>query len=147
MTRHMLTLAALFALAGCAPETRTREVDRPDVAPMDLPEFGWHMTWTRVVTDSNGEEFTEGPNEFDCYIRQSSDGTALDVCGFTASVGADAFSFDVKPYRAESWYYGILTIEIEGAGDMDGSEISVRAEAEDGYWYRLEYTNVHEWVL
>lgn len=144
MTRHLLTLVALFALAGCAPETRTREVDRPDVAPMELPAIGWHTSYT--VEDGGGPE---EPVEFDCYVTQHESGAAIDYCGFLGANWQDGFSFDVKPWRAENWYWGRLIIEVSGSGNALGSEITVEADQADEAWekiadaYTLHYSITH----
>lgn len=142
-----IALLALLLLTGCAPETRTRTVDRPDTAPMELPRWGWTVSYTRHV-EANGDVIDEGPLEFDCYIRRHTSGRSADVCGFTVEIGADAFSYDGEPYRAVSWFYGLLEITVSGAGDLEGSEIRVKAvQVETGATvYTMDYdvANVSE---
>lgn len=145
MTRHLLTLIAMFVLAGCAPETRTRVVDRPDVEPMELPEFGWAINYTRTVTDAAGDTFVEEPTSFECWIAQHEYGAAMNMCGFQAYVGPESFSLNGEPFSALSWFYGPFIAQISGSGDAEGSDLVYRGERYDGdLIFRLDYdiTNV-----
>jgi len=143
MTR---TLAALLISAlgcisaqGCAPETRTRIEDRPDTAPMELPEWGWTISFVKTVNDGEPME----PAELDCTVIVNESGGAADYCGFPVWVSQDAFSFDSRPYRALAFYYGPIIVDIDGAGDADGAVIEIRADyADSETWepFGLAYT-------
>jgi len=100
--------------------------------------YDLHSEW------GDGLEQDQEGIEFDCYLRQHENGAAIDYCGFTAYVFGDAFSFDVRPYKVFSWYYGEMIIQISGAGDLEGSSMVVVAEQPDGDMiYRLEYEVTH----
>lgn len=136
-------LLALILVAGCTPEPRTRIVDRPDVEPMELPEWGWHIRYSGYLSDSNGDELEIAEEESVCWIKQA--GAAMDYCGFTAYVTGDSFSFDTKPYLQASWY-GAYEITVSGAGDADGVTLLIEgrdANESNEYSYTLEYEVVH----
>lgn len=137
-------LYALLSMIGCAPRVEEKVVDRPDVAPMELPEVGWTVTFVLTSEDSAGGEHVQEPVAFDCFLKVSASGTSGDYCGFNIDVSGDAFSFTLRdPYYLYSWYYGWVEVTVEGAGDAQGAELSVRGDYAGG-WYKLSYVLTHD---
>jgi len=144
--KWLIGAALMVATLGCAPETRTRIEDRPDTTPMELPEWGWTISFTKTLNDGDPME----PEQIDCTIVSNESGAAADYCGYNIYVTQDAFSFDTRPYRAVSWYYGPIVVDVTGAGDVEGAEIDVRVDYADsqtwepiGLAYKVHYKIEH----
>lgn len=141
---RLIALLLLLSAGGfaCAPDVRTKTVDRPDTAPLVLPERGWHAHFV-MTGEENGSEVS-GENDFDCELRQTVEGAALDYSGFIAWVYADGFSFHTKPYHSQHFFYGPLTLHVEGSGDLAGGTIRVEGAADDGgLTWHYDYTITH----
>lgn len=137
-------LYALLSMGGCMPKAETKIVDRPDVAPMELPAVGWTMTFTLKLEASEGADTVQEPTVFDCFLKVSASGTSADYCGFNIDVSGDAFSFTLQqPYYLYSWYYGWVEVTVEGAGDVDGAELFVKGDYAGG-WYKFTYSIEHD---
>ena len=148
----LLLFFVFITIMGCASftDTRTRVVDRPDETPMVLPEWGYNISFVRTWNDDDPDE----PAETECTVVRNESGASGDYCGYLIYVTENGFSFDSAPYRAVSWFYGPVIVDVDGAGDATGAEITTHVEFADfetwepwGLAYDLRYDIVHVGVI